>query len=77
MCPNVNCHNDKMNYRCICTERSRVTQTAQRENNTGPLIQRKSQTPYDHIWGFAIYRVCDLLLHRIQHSGRPDPACRP
>ena len=35
MCPNVNSHDDKMNYRCICTERSRVAQTAQRESNSG------------------------------------------
>ena len=40
MFPNVNYHDDKMNYRCICTERSTVAQTAQRENDNGSLNQR-------------------------------------
>ena len=57
ICPNVNCHDDKMNYQCICTERCRVPQAVQRENYTGPLILFMA-------WGFAIYKVCYLLLHQ-------------
>ena len=75
MCPNVNCHDDQVNYRCICTERSRVAQTTQRENNTGPLIQRgvcdflgnRTHTLYDHIWhgGLRFTATLAYISHRL------------
>ena len=91
MCPNMNCHNDKINYWCMWTECCRVTQAAWRENYTGPpnpegvcdfLGNRKlPMIMYgmrvcdflgNHKWGFAIFRVCDLLLHRSCQTNRTE-----